>query len=322
MQKTAIYLSVACLFLTFLFVSCNKGEEEVTPPGVVYVSNQIPPVNEYSFTNTYNLTDDISVLTGDTIIKFPARITMPATEKVTVTFDINEEFVTTYNEENDTQYTFLPQQFYTVENGEVSIEQGEVESKDSVVVILNTKADWNEAKGKQLLFPIQIVSATGKSVSISKNMNTVKVFGELNKVLANIDSSNEPIEGTEFNDGLTLTSNRNQNGLPFLIDGRNFGNSWYPTAPTHYIDITLDNEQIIKGIRFDTSSSYQMGGVTISTQGADGEFEQGVFFSDKVTQVVYVKFKKPVSIKTLKLISFRTRRGGYDPDLYEINLIK
>lgn len=321
MQKTATYLSVVYLSLTLFFVSCDKSED-VTPPGVVYVSNQIAPVNEYKFKNIFNLTENISTLTGDSVYKFPARITMPATEKVTVKFDVDEEFIATYNEANDTQYSFLSPQFYTIEKNEVSIEQGETESKDSIFVRLNTKANWEEAAGANLLLPIQIVSATGKSVSISKNMNTVKVFGVLHKVLANIDSSNEPIEGVEFNDGITLTSNHRQGDLGFLTDGDTSGDSWYPNNITNYINITLDKEQVIKGIKFDTSNSYQLASMRISTEGAEGSFEQGAFSSSKVTEVVYVKFKKPVSIKSLKLIEFRTRNGGSQPDIYEINLIK
>lgn len=321
MQKIATYLSVVYLSLTLFFVSCDKSED-VIPHGVVYVSNQIAPVNEYKFKNIFNLTENTSTLTGDSVYKFPARITMPATEKVTVKFDIDEDFIATYNEANGTQYSFLPPQFYTIEKNEVSIEQGETESKDSVLVRLNTKANWEEAKGALLLLPIKIVSATGKSVSISKNMNTVKVFGVLHKVLANIDSSNEPIEGVEFNDGITLTSNYKQGDMGFLTDGNIDSDGWYPTLPSHYITITLDKEQVIKGIKFNTSSSYQLSGVSLSSIGADGSFEQGVFSSNKVTTVVYLKFKTPVSVKSLTLNRFKARNGGNSPDLFEINLIK
>lgn len=318
MQKTTIYLSAACILLSLLFVACEKNED-TTPQGVVYVSNQVSPINQFDFRITYNTFDKTTLLEGDTIYKFPIRVTMPAQEKITAKFEISEKFTSEYNEVNNTEYTFLPESYYTIVKNEATIEQGESESKDSISVLLNTKADWTKVEGGDLLIPIQLISANGNNVRISENMNTVKVFGNLFMIIDNIDSSNEPIEGEMFNDGLALRSNRDPNGLWALTDGETWGDVWYPLNQTHYIDITLEKEEIIKGILIHTSiGRYQLGSLRVATTTAD----HGVFTTDKETTNIYIKFKTPTKAKNIRISNFKTLSGANAPDLYEINLIK
>lgn len=320
MNKLITSFSLLGIWLLLILSGCDKNED-ITPPGVVYVSNQIPLVNEYHFSNRFRFSDHSSRLSGDTVYTFPAKITMPATEKITVTFDVDEDYVEAYNKVNNQNYASFPKNFYTIEKGEVTIEQGEMASRDSVVVKLNTKADWNNLKGDRFLFPVRIASVSGKTTTISSTLHVVKIFGSLLKVVDNIDSSNEPIEGVVFNDGVTLDSNYDQSSLPSLIDGNISGWPWYTSSASHYIDVILDHEQLLKGVKLNTSSFYQLGSVTVSTQSAEGSFEQGLFLSDKETETVYVKFKEPVSVKSLRLSQMKPTKGVYVA-LYEINLIK
>ncbi|RNC64317.1 DUF1735 domain-containing protein [Proteiniphilum sp. X52] len=326
MNKTVTYISLACIAIALLLASCKKEEEETIPKGIVYVSNQIHPINEFNFQVVNDQTEKTVTLTGDTLYKFTVRITMPATENLTVKLDARPEMVEEYNKANDTKYSFLPDGFLQMEKSEVVIPKGNTESNDSIIVKLNQEAKWGDLTGGNVLIPMKIVSVNGKAENISTKMSMVVSFGELVIILDNVTYSEEAIPGEAFNDNLTLTSDYSVNRLKYLTDKNETGSSWYPGSnPASYLHIEMENEETIKGIKVNTvTGTYQLKSLRIQTW--DEEYSrfiiQGIYTADAPTPTQYIKFKEPVKTKAIKLDQFNQTLGNKQPDLTEINLIK
>ena len=124
----------------------------------------------------------------------------------------------------------------------------------------------------------------------------------------NIDPSNDEITGEYFNNNVVFESNKSD-GLEFLYDGKNSGNTWYPNKNT-FLTMTFPELTRILGVRinFDTGY-YSLGSLNGKlTRNANG--------------TIYLKFKEPADIRALKFDGMLTTSGGTGPDIYEITFIK
>lgn len=325
MNKIITYISLVCVGVALLLTSC-KENEDTTPKGIVYVNNQVFPTNVFNFQVINNQTNKVVTFKGDTVYKFPVRITMPAVEDLTVKVETKQDMVEAYNKENNTKYSFLPEGFFQMEKSEVVIKKGDLVSHDSIVVKLNNKAKWIDFLGGNVLIPMKVVSVNGKTENINAKMSMFVSFGEFIIMLDNVTYSEEAIPGTAFNDNLTLKSDYMTNSLKYLTDKNETGSTWYPsTAATSYLQIEMANEETIKGIKVNTvTGKYQLQRLRVQTWDATNSrfIIQGVYTAGKLSAVQYIKFKEPVKTKIIKLDTFNQDIGSQQPDLTEVNLIK
>ncbi|MDO5663734.1 MAG: DUF1735 domain-containing protein [Bacteroidia bacterium] len=327
-----IFIIIFTLFAILFITSCDDygkpdpyvpflGKDAPDYKTKVYVNTLTSPLNEYGFTATYMEVEKTVTIQGDTIIKFPVKITTPATERMAVKFDVDEKYVTSYNEKNKTDYMLLPKNNYVIKKDEVFIESGQKESKDSILIILKLDEKVSEIE-KQVQLPVRIASVNGKTENISSNLDGINVFGRINSILDNVDSSNKLIEGEVFNSGVTLKSNKTTN-LSVLINGDITEQFWYPSNALTYVELHLEKEELIKGFKINTDNGrWQFASVRILTSRASGSIVQGTFTTKEVGTEFYIKFKQPVSGKMFRFERFLTLTGAVQPDISEISLIK
>lgn len=310
MQKIATYLSAACLSLALFFVACDKNED-MTPPGVVYVMNQVNTQNGFAFKITHNTVNNTTDIAGDTIIKFPVRITMPATENVTAKIGVDENFVAEYNKANNTDYVLLSTNFYTIEKSETTIEQGQTKSNDSIVVKLNSKANWAELNNPNLILPLQIASASGKSVQISKNFYMINVFGEMFTISDNIDPMNPELVGDliDRNDwAIKAVGQYGSNSADLMLDG-NVGTAWFTSMYNGaYVELDMKAKHTVNGIRLTPNTLFGIGynptkiEVLTSNNGKSWNVIQGTYAGPvPTTGYINIAFKKAISTQYIKL---------------------
>ena len=197
----------------------------------------------------------------------------------------------------------------------------EVGKKESEPITIAIKLDAEQVKniGKPLMLALKIVSVNGKTDGIGKNFHLVTIYGKVNLLLDNIDSSNPPIDGTPFNEGVKLVSN-NPYSIEELIDGvLGYGN-WWPYEET-YLEIHLPKEELIKGIIINTGlGSYQLGSVNVTSQGSSGNVTQGAFFTK--AEKNFISIQETNVGKDDRLSNFLTTRGSAYPDVFEVRLVK
>lgn len=330
-MKKYYLINTLILIFGLLLISCDSdyGMPEPYTPYMedapdyspkVYINNQVPPINQFSFTAIYVEKENIIRVEGDSISKFSVKMTSPATEKMVVKLAIDEKYIEEYNQKNETDYILMSKDYYVMNSDEAIIEAGKKESEPVTIAVKLGSAQVQQIS-KPLMLPLKIVSVNGKTEGISENLQSIAISGKVNLVLDNIDSSNPPIDGTPFNEGIELVSD-NPYYLENLTDGvLDYGN-WWPYSQT-YLEIHLPKEELIKGIIINTGLGYyQLGSVNVTSQGSSGNVTQGTFSTKESGEEFYLKFKRPMSVKMIRLSNFLTTRGSAYPDVFEVRLVK
>lgn len=338
-MKKYYLINTLILFFGLLLISCDSdyGRPEPYTPFMenapdykskIYISNQTLPINLYSFQATYREKENTLEIAGDSIFKFPVKITIPANERLVIKCAIDENFLNEYNEEHDTRYVALPANYYVFEKNEVVIEKGALESKDSVSLRLNIDNSITEILDDVFL-SIQIESVNGTKENISSNFSRVSIFGTIISVLDNVDSSVNKVEGEQFNDNLTFESSSYSRLLHFLNDGEvsNFYMSWMTQNSDDYLLLKLPEEETINGIIiYSMAGGYQIASLDVKVEKGNKYINQGAAqfrqfgFFDK--PILYIKFKTPVKTKSIRLENFKNFYGDSQTHIQEIYLVK
>ncbi len=176
----------------------------------------------------------------------------------------------------------------------------------------------NEMPGYILPFRLEFVDAVD-GVKISSN--SYCVFVELQVIKDNIDSSNDPIEGVLFNDNVLFESNKSE-GLEKLHDGST-GGYWFPDSESIYLSMTFLEPTKVIGFKIDVRKGYYLlGSFNVYVDEGDGYISYGKVERNTGGTPIYVRFKKPVEIKSVKLDGMVTVNGNTEPDLAEITFIR
>lgn len=194
------------------------------------------------------------------------------------------------------------------------------ETEVSTTLTLTNLNELSEMPG--YLLPLRLELAD-KVEGIKVSVNSYSVIVKLNIMIEreNIDSSNEKIEGTLFNDIVTFESSESY-GIQYLKDGNTGGSSWYPGTIKDYLLIKLPEPQLIKGICVNTNTNYRLGRAKVFTEANGSMLSEGAFNTNTTATVIYIRFKVPVLTKTIRLEEMLTKKGSTGPDFYELNLIK
>ena len=137
----------------------------------------------------------------------------------------------------------------------------------------------------------------------------------------NIDESNDPIEGIYFNDIITFDSNRTRY-LESLYDG-DLDSYWYPYDEDTYLSMTLPSPMKILGFKIDLKASfYTLGEFNVYVNESKGFISYGKVKRNTNGGPIYVRFKKPVEITSIRLDGMLTTSDRTGPELHQINFIK
>lgn len=336
---------IITLFSGILLISCDdygkpepytpyQGEDAPTYTSKVYINNQLMPVNQYKFKSTYIEKEKSLTIAGDTIVKFPIKVTSPFNKKIVIKCSIDENYVDTYNKENEADFILLPATHYTLENSEVVIEEGKIKSMDSISIKVNKSADFRN-NTKDYLLPIKIESVDGKNKYISSNMSRVNILGESSLVLDNIYLNNDAVEGEEIdrsNWNVTVNNSYNDSsfGVSNLID-ENKMTMWLVSLNVEPIcNIDLGKTATLKGMRIHPGNyygnlSYSPKKMTIYTS-ANGKkwIEQGTFsVQNQLTaeESYNIKFKSAVATRYVRVKTVESFSSYYS-GISEIYMIK
>jgi hypothetical protein len=146
MKHSIIY---SLLFLAFLLSNCNTGFEAID--NGVFISDLDDTKIEIVYVKNETL--------EKTLIP---RLAKAVSEDVTVTLSVDEDYLTTYNIDQDKSYDLLPDDKYEFLVDYVVIKAGDVEPTDSFNILLQSVDDISE-DGDYIL-PLSI-SSTGGNVS-------------------------------------------------------------------------------------------------------------------------------------------------------------
>lgn len=335
------YYSIHALALIFslFMIACDSDygmPEPYTPymedapdyKSKVYINNQTLPINRYDFQATYREKKNRLEITGDSIFRFPVKITAPAEDRLVITCAVDEGFPDEYNERHDTRYISLPANYYVFEKSEVVVEKGAVESKDSISVRLNIDNTIKEVIDDVSL-SIQIASVNNTKEHISSNLSRVSIFGTIAPVLDNVNSSVSAIEGERFNENIAFESSSYAHLLHFLNDGitSNFYRSWMTQSPDDYLSLGLPEEETIRGIIiYSMAGGYQIASLEVKADKGSKYINQGVaqfrqfgFFDEPI---LYIQFKTPVKTKSIRLDNFKNFGNEAQTHIQEIYLVR
>ena len=193
-------------------------------------------------------------------------------------------------------------------------------SREGTITLNITNPDiLNKLPGYVLPLRLEFVDAVS-GVKISKQSYNVLLEINLKLEKDNIDPSNDEITGEYFNNNVVFESNKSD-GLEFLYDGKNSGNTWYPNKNT-FLTMTFPELTRILGVRinFDTGY-YSLGSLNVYADEGNGFISYGKL-TRNANGTIYLKFKEPADIRALKFDGMLTTSGGTGPDIYEITFIK
>lgn len=194
-------------------------------------------------------------------------------------------------------------------------------SKDAKAVLTFQNVNLiNEMPGYILPLRLELVDAV-EGVVVSSVYYSVFVQMDIEFGKENIDESNDPIEGTCFNDIITFNSDKIR-GLENLCDGST-SYSWYPSTTETYLTMTLPSPMKVLGIKINVKNDrYMLGEFNVYANEGKGFISYGQVKRNTKGEPIYVRFKTPVDITAVKFDGMLTINGSTQPDIYEINFIK
>lgn len=250
-----VFLGLLVSLISISSCSNNESYDFWGDSGKVYVrlqsSNMVNSVANVCETKV------IKTLYGtfgkDGVIAFPINATMPVKGLVKATLGIDNSLIAAYNAENNTEYKSLAASLFSVNRPELTIVDGQMQSKDSIEFVLKTEKLSSLEIGDYLV-PITLLNVIG-NMEVSSNWKTiflhvavvddpygVPAADRLNWKV--IDFSAEELDGE-----IAPASN--------VLDGNTrsiWHTPWYRSqpAPPHYITIDMNKVANMAGFQYVT----------------------------------------------------------------------
>lgn len=104
-----------------------------------------------------------------------------------------EEFLAKYNAENETESKLLPAEYYTIENGHVTIEAG---SKSAAIhVVVNTELDWEPG---EYLLPLSLTLDSGAGIKLAEDQSSICLKYSITKLDAQYPEGSRLLSPDEY----------------------------------------------------------------------------------------------------------------------------
>lgn len=255
MKKTFYLFSV---ILSLALCSCGDDEKYDFPgdSGKVYVRLQSSHMVN-SVANVVDATIGKTILgtNGEAVVAFPIRTTMPANGALNAICEIDNSLVDTYNTTHGTDYAPMDADIILFENQSATIESGQMESADQIVVRVDP-AKMVELELGDYLVPIKLSSVSG-DMSVSANWNVVYLHVSVVNDVTGVpcaDRTGWTIADVSSFQGSDVEGGNN-GPAEAVLDGNYFSywqTQWSPfdVYPPHYITIDMAELRNLAGIQY------------------------------------------------------------------------
>lgn len=332
-MKRSIPIFLFSLFLISI-ISCKKNNVEIVTQDSTYQLNaqyfkvDLPDTFKFDPSNIVYLsgqtnitlngrTDGQTTIITDNVTSFPFKVKMKRALDKTVKVKLvaDNTLLSEYTGVK-TNYKELPADNFSISEAEIKPGSTEADLKFTLKSIntLNAPPGYLVPLRLDLVDPVEGLKVSG-SIAYA-------VFVKINIAFDNIESTNIPFAGTLFNDIITFESNKSS-GLQYLKDGL-FASTWYPNNASIYLTAKLPQEETIKGIVINTvNTHYQVGSVKVSVEENGAFIGHGEFVTTERTTILYIKFKNPVTTKSIRFTDFYSlNKSSPDPDITELRLVR
>ena len=329
------YIRLICVLLSVAaFTACEDEDRGLVvsqdtsyqlDPDYVFVD--IPKEFQFDATNILYL-DGKTVLnlnaktngTTTTIVEgteytFNIRIKKALSNDLTVRLVQDEELL---NEYNAGSAVLFPEE--TVSLSEVVIPAGQ--TSVPVTLTFQNLEKLTDLKGYILPLRLQVGQTTEEvKVSIQKYSVFVQMALEFGKDNIDTSSFKEFAYNEAFNDIITFDASTRTSSLKSLKDGYLSGGTWYGSKDD-WVSMTLPEAQVLLGIRIHTvTGTWKLGALNMYVDEGAGYIKYGtVEFNEE--SGIYIKFKQPTMVKSIKIDNTLTVTGSSQPDITEIYFLR
>ncbi|MDE7126671.1 MAG: DUF1735 domain-containing protein, partial [Bacteroidales bacterium] len=308
-MKRFFNMAAIALAVLSISVSCQK-EGPVDPYSINYVYVYGPLQSDYTLQYYASGEFKKSIDTEKALV--PARCTKPAPADIHVSFEIDGSLVEKYNSENGTDCALLEN--VTLENKDLVIRKGEYISADSLRVVYNDMAEFQNGKGEYLL-PITITSVSGPEVSQSER-SVFYLHYTSSAIYAEIVSSPA---GTLISDtsGWSITFYGTDCTGDVAADNSD-GIGWYSWEGNGLFNVDLGSLQKVSALRFKWYAWYYAATDVHLSASADGETwkDMGSYsLNVGYSNVEYLSVLTPAGIRYIEL-EFSGNNYNYGTSYY------
>lgn len=246
--------------LTISFSSCSDEEsyDFLGDSGKVYVrlqsSNMVNSV--HNVVDTKISKTKLGIF-GDAVAAFPVRSTMPVDGSLQVTCDIDNSLIEGYNAKHKTDYLKMDASMIIISGQNLTIENGQMESKDVFEVKVNSEKIESLKLGEYLI-PIRLMSVTG-SMEVSENWNTVYMHVSIVDDPSTVPFADRT-DWTIADCSSEEVSEQDNTPASDVLDG-DWGTIWHTEwaynqpSPPHHITIDMGKVVTMAGFQYVTRQS-------------------------------------------------------------------
>lgn len=282
------------------FLSCNKDESfdvKGDPDTVFFTNSESPgnmPVNSANYT-VVNIPDGAAWTnlssTLPSNIKLAVFATKPVSQDVTISAQLDNSLIASYNAANNTDYKELPAGILNTQSLSARIAQGATTSVDSLTIAVDP-ANLKSLTEKAYMAPIKLTTVSNGSVGkitsntaiqavyvvLSTELRQIRFLATAADVTGTLQSRTgwnvgfTPAPGTSGNilDGLTTTFTRwgttpGQVDLDMLSTKAVTGLRLYTTTSTTLIPTQVEVYTSVDGINYDLIGSPLRANLTFAT---------------------------------------------------------
>lgn len=312
---------IGCMAMTAMF-SCKKDDTADIKgnPGTLFFTNSMNlgnmPGNSVSY-SLVNIPDAASSgwlnlsSTVPATIKIPLFASKPVSRDVTVTAELDNSLVATYNTANNTSYVALPAGILTTQSLSARIAEGQTTSVDSFAIAVNA-ADLKTLTQPAYMaaFKLSTVSDPGVG-SITTNTATKNVYVVLIPELRQIRylATTTDIPGTiqsKTSWAVTFSTAPAVATSGSIMDGSTTTYSRWTASPVQ-VDLDMQASKSVTGFRLYTSTTSTVSPTQIDVAVSDDGINYNALGSPLRANLTYasgytyVGFYKPTGARYLRL---------------------
>ena len=252
--------------LSFQSCSDEKSYDVVgDTANIIYINTQQwspinSPKNLFSFAVVHTPVGEFGVVKA----KFPVNSTKPMSNSVTVSAELDNSLVDTYNKTYGTKCVALPSGILSMSKSNATIAAGKSVSVDSITVSIDS-AKLVLLTGSTYLAPISLVSVSESGAEISKVYNTayVLITTSTSLIKKNVGSSGMLGSLVPNYSAWTVTSDVTPSKYTFstIFDGSTSTRWQFPSTP---VTLLIDMKDTKKVSGFRTFAQYAQYGYIFS----------------------------------------------------------
>lgn len=311
---------IGCTMLATALFACSKKESfdvKGDPTVRIFLNNAalgnfIPNSVNYAVVNHPVAGGGLNNIssTVPATVKIPVFATRELSQNLTVTTEIDNSLIATYNNTHSTIYKAFPDGYLTAENLNVVIEKGKDVSSDSIVLKTDNTKLTGLTAGKYIA-PVKLKSVSSQQVgSITNNTTLQVVYFTVDVEVRQIKFLAAAAEAQG-----SLLTGRNTWAINFIpqpttagsvVDGSTTTFSRWAASPVQ-VDVNLQSSKNVTGLRLHTATSTTYSPSQVNVQVSD----DGINYTSLGTPLranltyasayTYILFYVPVPAKYIRL---------------------